>query len=129
MFTKSQISATTLCAALCAALIAAPSQGSARRPQARVESATIQTVDQNACVLRVQRYGNAIPLTLAWNSRTIFVEGARVVTSATLTKGTPVKVWYRTPLFGKRFATKIVIERGLAHPIQRRQPPSASAKL
>ena len=135
MNTKAKIPANIICAALCAALIATCSQASARPPQARVESGTIQTVeqdgrilqdpccsgtiatiDQNARILRVQRYGEAIPLTLVWNSRTIFVEGARVVTAAALTRGTPVKVWYRTPFFGKRFATKIVIERSAVRP-------------
>ena len=144
MNTKSQIPATTLCAALCAALIATCSQASARPPQARVESGTIQTVEQDgrtlrvqccigaietidrdARILRIQRQGEAVPLTLVWNSRTRFVKGTRFVTAAELTNGAPVTVWYHTPFFGKRFATKIVIERGPVRPTQ--HPPHRPA--
>ena len=147
MNTEAQIPTSTLCAALCAALIATCPQASARPPQPRVESGTIETVDrdarilrdpccsgtietidQNARILRVQRDGEAVPLTLGWNSRTIFVEGARFVTAAELAKGTPVTVWYRTPFFGKRFATKIVIERSAVRPKQHRPHRSATPR-
>ena len=128
MNTKAQIPAATLCAAFCAALIATCSQAFARPPQARVESGTIQTVEQDgrtlrvqccigtiemidrdARILRIQRHGEAVPLTLVWNSRTRFVKGTRFVTAAELTKGTPVTVWYHSPFFGKPFVTKVVL--------------------
>ncbi len=137
MTTKAQIPASTLCVALCAALIATCSHASARPPRPRVESGAIETIEQNgrilrvqccsgtietidrdARILRIQRQGEAVPLTLVWNSQTRFVEGTRFVTAAALTKGTPVTVWYHTPFFGKRFATKIVIERGSVRPKQ-----------
>ena len=119
-----------LSAALCAALIATCSQVSARSPQPRVESGTIETaepdgrnrrdkgccgtieaIDQDARILRVRRDGEAVPLTLVWNSQTRFIEGTDFVTAAALTKGARVTLSYHTPFFGKRFATKIVIER------------------
>ena len=147
MNTKAQIPAITLCAALCAALIATCSQASARPPQPRVQSGTIETierdarilrdpccsgtietVDQNARILRVQRQGEAVPLTLVWNSRTSFVEGTRLVTAAELTNGARVTVWYRTPFFGKPFATKIVIERSAVRPKQQRPHRSATPR-
>jgi len=68
-------------------------------------------IDQDARILRIRRDGEATLLTLVWNSRTKCVEGTRIVTAAELTKGTQVTLWYRTPFFGERFATKIVIER------------------
>jgi hypothetical protein len=139
MNTKAQIPATTLCAALCAVLIATCSQASARPPRAQAEGGTIETIEQNgrtlrvqccigtietidrdARILRIQRQGEAVPLTLVWNNQTRFVEGTRSVTAAELTKGTPVTVWYHTPFFGKRFATKIVIERNAVRPKQHR---------
>ena len=102
-------SAGTLSAALCAALIATCSQVSARSPQPRVESGTIETaeqdgrnlrdkgccgtiemIDQNARILRVQRDAEAVPLTLVWNSQTRFIEGTGFVTAAALTKGARV---------------------------------------
>jgi hypothetical protein len=137
MNTTAKIPTTTLCAALCAALIATCSQASARPPRASAESGkietieqngrtlrvqccigTIETIDRDARILRIKRQGEAVPLTLVWNSQTRFVEGTRFVTAAQLTKGTPVTAWYHTPFFGKRFATKIVIERSAVRPKQ-----------
>lgn len=139
MNTNAHISPNVLCTALCAALIATCTQASARPPQPRAESGTIEkighdartcrdqsccgtieTIDYNARLLRIQRDGDAGPLTLVWNGRTSFVDGTRSVTAAELTRGTRVTVWYRTPFFGKRFATKIVIERGAVRPKQQR---------
>ena len=139
MKTKTKTSTNTLCAALCAALIATCSQASARTPQPRSESGTIGTIgqdanthrDKNCCgtietidpdarILRIHRDGEAVPLTLVWNSQTRFIEGTRFVTAAELTRGARVTVWYHTPFFGKRFATKIVIERGAVRPKQQR---------
>lgn len=118
MNTKPQIPATTLCAALCAALIATCSQASARTPRSRVQHGIIEMIDRGTRTLRIQREGQAVPLTLVWNSRTSFIESGRFVTAVVLTKGTPVTVWYLTPLFGKRFATKIVIERDFLSPVR-----------
>ncbi len=122
--------AGTLLAAFCAALIATCSDASAITPRSRVASGsieavgqdaqtrrdkccggTIEAIDQDARILRLKRDGEAEPLTLVWNSQTSFIEGMRFVTAAALTKGARVTVSYHTPFFGKRFATKIVIER------------------
>jgi hypothetical protein len=147
MNTQAQVPATTLCAALCAVLIGICSQACALPPQSRVQSGTIEaiesdarilrdpccfgtiaTIDHNARILWIQRPGKAIPLTLVWNRRTIFVEGARFVDATRLKKGTAVTVWYRTPFFGKRFATKIVIERSAARPKQQRPHRSTATR-
>ena len=147
MDTKQKISAHALHAALCAALIATCSQASARSPQPRSESGTIgavgqdattlrdknccgtiETIDQDARIFRLQRQGEAVPLTLVWNSQTRFIEGTRFVTAAALTKGTTVTVWYHTPFFGKRFATKIVIERSAVRPKQHQPHRSATPR-
>lgn len=95
-----------------AALIATCSEAFARSPRAQVVMGTIETIDADARVLRIKPRGEAPPLTPVWNSRTRFVKGSRFVTAAELTKGAPVTVWYRTTVFGKRFATKVVMERG-----------------
>lgn len=94
-------------------LIAAVFTGeiSARPPQARTEFGTVAAADANARVIRLQLRCTAIPLTLVWNQRTRIFHGADAVSTAHLTLGTPVKVWYRTPIFGERFATKITIEK------------------
>ena len=141
------VSAGTLSAALCAALIATCSQVSARSPQPRVESGTIERagqdgrnlrdkgccgaiemIDQDARVLRVHRDGETVPLTLVWNRQTRFIEGTGFVTAAALTKGARVTISYHTPFFGKPFATKIVIERGTVRPKQSRPHHSATPR-
>ena len=105
--------ARPLRATLCSAFIATCAQVSARSPQPRVESGTIEavrqdardqsccgtigTIDQDARILRVQRDGEAVPLTLVWNSQTRFIEGTGFVAAAALTKGARVTVSYHTP--------------------------------
>lgn len=106
-----------------------PDVVSARQPQASVEqgivesvasqsrhrreeccSGTIKTFDENSRVIVIQRRGETVPLTLKWNNKTKFLERNGFVTPGKLKNGALVTVWYRTPFFGKRFATKIVIE-------------------
>jgi len=72
----------------------------------------IESIDRDAYVLLLRLRGDARPLTLVWNSRTRFVEEARLVTAAELRMGAPVAVSYRTPFFGKPFASKIDFECG-----------------
>lgn len=100
---------------LCVAIVATCTQAPARTPRSRVQHGVIEMIDHDARTLRIQRDGEAVPLTIVWNRLTDFVEGSHFVTAANLTKGTPVTIWYLTPLFGKRFATKIVID-GLGRP-------------
>lgn len=102
-----------LCMILCIALAATCTQATARTPRSRVQHGVIEMIDRDARTLRVQLEGSALPLTLVWNSRTRFVGESRYVTAAELRQGNPVTVWYLTPFFGERFATKIGIERGL----------------
>jgi hypothetical protein len=106
------------CAVLCIAMVATCSQASARTPRSRVQHGVIEMIDRVARTLRIQSDGQANPLTLVWNSRTRFIESGRFVSAAELRQGTPVAVWYLTPLFGERFATKIVNERGLVRPVR-----------
>lgn len=121
---------TIVYAGLVTALITiSPDIVSARQPQASVEqgvvesvnsdsrhrredccSGTIKTIDEDARVIVIQRPGESVPLTLKWNNKTKFLENNDFVTPATLKNGALVTVWYRTPFFGKRFATKIVVE-------------------
>jgi hypothetical protein len=60
----------------------------------------IETVDREAHTLRIQRQGEAVPLTLVWNSQTRFLKGTRFVTAAELAKGTPVTACI-TPRFSE----------------------------
>ena len=112
MKSKSRLSGLLLAAAII--FIAPCFNAIARSPQARVERAVIENIDWDTHVLQLRLSGDAKPLTLVWNSRTQFVEGSRFVTAAGLRKNAPVMVSYRTPFFGKQFASKIVFELGTA---------------
>ena len=100
----------------------------ARPPQPRVQRGVIEMIDRDARILRIQRDGEAVPLTIVWNKLTRFVEGSRFVSAAELKKGTPVTIWYRTPFFGERFATKIVIERSAGDPSKHSAPQSINPR-
>jgi hypothetical protein len=82
----------------------------ARPPRATEGRGTIVAVEHNARTLRLQRAGEAVLLDITWNDRTRFIKQDSTVTSAQLGKGGKVTVWYHTPLFGPRWATKIHIE-------------------
>ena len=111
----------------CVVLMALCSQASARRPPARLQIGTIEMIDRDARVLRLRCDDGTVSLTLRWDDRTRFVEGTRFVTAADLTKGTPVTLWDRSPLFGGRYATKILFLRGSARPAQRQQHRSITS--
>jgi hypothetical protein len=56
------------------------------------------------------RLDNGSPaLTLNWNKRTRFIEAGHTITDAALSKGAHVTFWYRSPIFGERYAEAIVI--------------------
>lgn len=107
-----QQSIRRLGAILCLLLVATSTQVFARPHPALVQQGIIQMIDREALVLRIQPTGQSEPLSMVWNSRTSFMEGKRIVTAAELKKGSRVTVSYHNPLFGKRYASKIVIERG-----------------
>lgn len=115
-----------LCRALF--LIAAGTPASARTPRARVQQGNIQTIDRDARVLRIQCDEKPVPLTLVWNNRTSIFKENRAITASEQTNGTPVTVWYPTPFFGERFATKIVIQGGWKTPPRQQPHQSTIAK-
>jgi hypothetical protein len=95
---------------LLAALIATFAVGSnawARPPQSRVESGVIGSADYTTHVLRLRRAERCEPLTVIWNPRTRFLAEDRLNTESGLQAGKRAVVYYRTPLFGERYATKI----------------------
>lgn len=80
--------------------------GRAVRP--REEFGTIQSIDIGTRRLTVNPAGEAKPLTLIWNSQTRFLQDWGFTNVERLKQGTQVTVYYRSPFFGERFATKIV---------------------
>jgi hypothetical protein len=85
------------------------SDAKARPPQSRNEQGLIESVDPTARVLQLRRPHRSEPLRLVWNARTRFVAGQHFTNADQLRSGRAAQVWYRTPLFGERFATKIVL--------------------
>jgi hypothetical protein len=74
----------------------------------REEFGTIQSIDIGTRRLTVNPAREAKPLTLIWNSQTRFLQDWRFTTVEQLKQGTRVTVYYHSPFFGDRFATKIV---------------------
>jgi hypothetical protein len=128
MITKSMPATGRFHAILCVALMATCPHVSALQPRPRVLSGKIEAIDRTARLLRVRGDFEAASLTLVWNDRTRFFEGSRIVTAAELTKGTSVVIWYGTPFFGERYATKIVIGEGPVRSAKRQPPRSISAR-
>ena len=69
----------------------------------------VERLDENAKTFQLRRSKDAPPMTLSWNSRTRFIEGAQFVEAAKLREGTPIRVIYHSPFFGKQFVTKVVL--------------------
>jgi hypothetical protein len=122
MISKGKHATVRFSVILCSALVVSCPQVSARPPRPRVLSGEIETIDQNARILRIRGGSEATPLTFVWNNRTRFLERDRVSASAELTKGASVTIWYGTPFFGERYATKIILWGGAVRPAKRRLP-------
>lgn len=76
--------------------------------RAREEFGTIQAINIGTRRLTINPARDAKPLTLVWNSQTRFLQDWRFTTVERLKQGTQVTVYYHSPFFGDRFATKIV---------------------
>jgi len=81
----------------------------ARPPRPHTESVVIESVDHAAHALRVRRVNGCERLTVVWDRRTRFVAEDRLSTASPLQAGGRADVSYRTPFFGERYATKIVL--------------------
>jgi hypothetical protein len=79
-----------------------------RAVRSREEFGTIQSIDIGTRRLTVNPTRGTKPLTLIWNSQTWFLRDWRFTNVERLKQGTRVTVYYRSPFFGDRFATKIV---------------------
>lgn len=82
---------------------------SARPPQPRTESGVVESVDHTTRALRLRRVNGCERLTVVWDRRTRFVAEDRLSTASRLQPGGRARVSYRTPFFGERYATKIVL--------------------
>jgi len=95
---------------LFAALVATFAGGSdawARPPRSRTASGVIESVDHTARVLRLRQTERSEPLTVIWNWRTRFLAEDQLGTASLLQEGEWANVFYHTPFFGERYATRI----------------------
>ncbi len=95
-------------ALLLAASIVGSSKAFALPRLGRDSAGIVERLDGSAKTFQLRRPKNAPSMTLSWNSRTRFIEGAQFVDAAKLREGVPVSVIYRSPFFGKPFVTKVV---------------------
>ena len=98
-----------------AAFTAGSSEALALPRLGRDAAGIVERLDRNAKTFQLRRAKDARPMTLTWNSRTRFIEGAQFVDAAILREGAPVRVIYHSPFFGERFVTKVVLGGAAAH--------------
>lgn len=75
----------------------------------REESGAIQSVDFQARRLTINLGCSDKTLTVAWDSWTRFIDGLDSTTVDRLKRGMRIKVYYHSPFFGERYATKILL--------------------
>lgn len=84
----------------------------ARTPRARELCGVIQTVDTQTHTLTVESPERDEPLTLVVKRQTKFIKNWKFTEPGSLRKGQYACVYYRSPLFGKPFVTKVVWSNG-----------------
>lgn len=77
----------------------------------------VRAVDRNSRTLTVQAGQQAKPLEFVWDRDTRFIQNLQFTNATALKRGATVKIHYRWPLFGKKFATRIVWQDRRALPL------------
>ncbi len=95
---------------LSAAFLTAPS-ASAVQPRARPAEGKVLFVDGDAQSF-VFKPDKKRPLVLDWTRNTVFVHNRQLTNAVALKPGLSGTVYYRSPLFGKPFVTKVIWENG-----------------
>lgn len=83
---------------------------SAHTVRSREVNAVVTEIQPENRTLQVRIEKDGRELEMAWRKQTTFRIADRVATAHDLKAGAKAVVYYRTPLFGKRFITKIVLE-------------------
>lgn len=76
--------------------------------RSRPAPATIETMDTVACTVRLLPTHGKAPVELVLTRQTRFIRDWRFAPASELKPGTHAVVYYRTPFFGRPFATKVV---------------------
>jgi hypothetical protein len=93
---------------LMAAAIVTAMPAAAHTVRSRPASGTIETLDVGARTVKFSPTSDKAPTELALTRQTIFIHNWHFVPASELKPGTLVVVYYRTPLIGRPFVTKVV---------------------
>lgn len=100
----------------------APLESQARPPRARERQCFIQTIERDSRTMTLQCGKDAKALELVWTKQTTFLQDGKFADAASLKTGQAVAVYYRSPFFGKRFATKVVWKNGSDDKLNKNHP-------
>lgn len=89
-----------------------PTQSQARPPRARERTCVIQSIEHSARTMSLQCGNDSNPLELVWKKDTRFLKDWKFTEAAGLKAGQTVVVYYKSPFFGKKFATKVILQNG-----------------
>ena len=95
-----------------AALLLSAAESQARPPRARELCGVIQMIDPASHTLTVQSPKRDEPMTLVWKRDARFIKNWKFTEPGSLREGQRACVYYRSPLFGKPFVTKVVWTNG-----------------
>lgn len=84
----------------------------ARPPRARERQCVIETIGWSMRAMTLRCAKDAEALQLAWTKQTQFVKDGRFTDSAQLKPGQRVTIYYHSPFFGQKFASKVVWQSG-----------------
>lgn len=84
----------------------------ARPPRAREACGVLKSIDRDARTLALVPEKGHRPLVVVWKTDTEFVKNQKFESADALKEGARACVYYRSPLFGKRFVTKVVWVNG-----------------
>ncbi len=97
-----------ICTLLLSMCCFAGTSASARTIRAREVHVVVQSIDRRAKTLTLMYDQGHGQRKLIWNADTKFLCDWRCVSSDELKEGARATIYYRSPLFGKPFATKVV---------------------
>lgn len=100
----------------------APLESQARPPRAREYQCVIQTIERNSRTMTLQCDRDAKALELVWTKQTKFLQNGKFADAVPLETNQVVVVYYRSPFFGKKFATKVVWQNGPTNKTNNNQP-------
>lgn len=93
--------------AILATLLASP-EAPARPPRAREARAVVQSIDRSNRTLTLKFPQGRGPDQVIWTKQTKFIHNAEFAPASELKESATAVVYYRSPFFGRAFATKVV---------------------